>query len=254
MTTESLIIIQENGIKTIIMNRPEKKNALNEEAFYGLADALNSARIDAQVNVVVLAGSGGNFCSGMDLSAKFEDGSKAYDDCVAAFIAFDKPIIAAINGISIGGGATMALHCDVVYVSPSLKMRLPFVNLGLVPEFASSYMLQANIGARKAAELMYTAKWITADMAENLGIATACVSDDELMNKAMETAAEIAQWPVNALQATKQCLKQAHSTHIQEALQIEEKLMQQQAGSDENIEAIMAFMEKREPDFKKLLS
>jgi enoyl-CoA hydratase/carnithine racemase len=254
MSTGCLKISIENGIETIIIDRPTRKNALNSEAFYALANALNEARDEQHINVVVLAGEGGNFCSGMDLSAAFDEGSKPYDDCSRALVAFDKPLIAAVNGIAIGGGATIPLHCDVVYVAPSLKMRFPFVNLGLAPEFASSYMLQAIIGARKAAELMLSARWITADMAVDLGIATAMVAEDQLMEQAMATAREIAQWPVNALQATKQCLKKAHTGHVQDALGIEAEMMQQQAGSPENIEAVMAFMEKREPDFKKLIN
>jgi enoyl-CoA hydratase/carnithine racemase len=203
--------------------------------------------------VVVISGEGGNFCSGMDLSASFDEGSKPYDDCAQAFAEFDKPIIAAVNGIAIGGGATISLHCDIVYVSPSLKMRLPFVNLGLVPEFASSYTLQASIGTRRAAELMYTAQWIDANTALDFGIATAIIEDDQLLHHAMKKAQEIAQWPVRALQATKQCLKEVHRESIQKALKKEGEMMAKQAGSPENIEAIMAFMEKREPDFKKLI-
>ncbi|MBT4519083.1 MAG: enoyl-CoA hydratase [Halieaceae bacterium] len=253
MSTECVQTRVQGGITSIRLNRPAKKNALNAEAFYQIASALNEARENDHVNVVVLSGEGGNFCSGMDLSASFDEGSKSYDDCVKAVIEFDKPVIAAVNGIAIGGGATIPMHCDLVYVTPSLKMRLPFVNLGLVPEFASSYMLQANIGARRAAELMYTAKWIDAELAMEVGIATAIVPEKELMERALQAAEEIAQWPVGALKATKQCLKQAHTSNIQQALDIERTLMLQQAGSPENTEAIMAFMEKREPDFKKLL-
>jgi len=253
MSSDVLKVTLENGIQHIVINRPEKKNALDSEAFYGMASTLNEARENNAINVVVLSGEGGNFCSGMDLSASFDEGSAPYDACAKAVVEFDKPIIAAVNGISIGGGATMPMHCDIVYVTPSLKMRLPFVSLGLVPEFASSYMLQANIGARRAAELMYTARWIDANMALEMGIATDIVEEDKLLERAMETAREIAQWPVQSLQATKQCLKACHSEQIAKTLEIEGQLMNQQAGSPENIEAVMAFMEKREPDFKKLL-
>jgi enoyl-CoA hydratase/carnithine racemase len=167
---------------------------------------------------------------------------------------FDKPLIAAAPGVAIGGGATLLFHCDVVYVGESLKMRLPFVNLGLVPEWASSYMLQVNIGARRAAELFYTAEWINAERAVETGIATRAYADDALLDKAKAKAAEMAQWPVRSLQETKRCLKVAHQAGIQAAVEVEMAGMQKQAGSPENIEAVMAFMEKRQPDFKKLLT
>jgi enoyl-CoA hydratase/carnithine racemase len=138
-------------------------------------------------------------------------------------------------------------------VAESLRLRLPFANLGLVPEFASSYMLQANIGARRAAELFYTAEWIDADKAVDVGIATAKYSDADLLEKATAKAAEIAKWPVNALRETKRCLKAAHKCGIDRALEAEHEGMKKQAGSPENIEAVMAFIEKRPADFKKLL-
>lgn len=252
MTNEKVLVNIDSGVAHITLNRPEKRNALDSDTFRGLADALDSARESADVSVVLLTGAGGNFCSGMDLSASFEEGSAPFDRCAEAVINFDKPLVAAVDGTAIGGGATIPLHCDIVYVGESLRMRLPFVNLGLVPEFASSYMLQANIGARRAAELMYTAEWISADRALEAGIATAIYADAELHERAMAKAREIAKWPVNALQATKQCLKAGHANNLQQALAIEQKLMLQQAGSPENIEAVTAFLEKREPDFSSL--
>jgi len=230
-----------------------------------LADVLNRIRFEhPQVAAVVITSNlPRTFCSGANIFmlagsshhwkvnfCKFTNETRNSIEDASKFS--DIRFIAAVNGIAIGGGATIPMHCDIVYVTPSLRMRLPFVNLGLVPEFASSYMLQANIGARRAAELMYTAKWIDADLAFETGIATAIVPEEALMERAMETAKEIAQWPVGALKATKQCLKKPHEAPIREALAIESQLMEQQAGSPENIEAVMAFMEKRAPDFKKL--
>jgi enoyl-CoA hydratase/carnithine racemase len=128
-------------------------------------------------------------------------------------------------------------------------MRLPFANLGLVPELASSYTLQQMIGSQRAAELFYTAEWIDATRAVDVGIAAAAHPDDELLDAARAKATEIAQWPVAALQATKRCLKVAHSEGIARARAIENETMMERAGSPENIEAIMAFLEKRPPDF-----
>ena len=130
-------------------------------------------------------------------------------------------------------------------------MRLPFVSLGLVPEFGASYMLQQMIGSRRAAELFYTAEWIDAARALDTGIATACYSDEELFEKAQAKALQIAQWPIASLQATKRCLKLAHQDGLAIASKEERIGMEALAGAPENIEAVMAFIEKREPDFKQ---
>jgi enoyl-CoA hydratase/carnithine racemase len=166
--------------------------------------------------------------------------------------AFEKPLLGAAKGIAVGGGATILFHADVVYVGESLRMRLPFVSLGLVPEFASSFMLQANIGARRAAELMYTAEWIDAHRALETGIATRVFDDESLLTETLDKAREMAQWPVNALRETKRCMKATQRAGIAAAFAAEQAGMEKQAGSPENIEAITAFIEKRAPDFSKL--
>ena len=251
----SELILQEcrDGILLLTLNRPEKKNALNNAMWRELQAAFEAAAADPAVSVLVLTGAGKDFCAGVDL-ADFAnaDGDHPYAACARVVAAFDKPMIGAARGIAIGGGATILFHADIVYVGESLRMRLPFVNLGLVPEFASSYTLQANIGARRAAELMYTAEWIDAQRALETGIATRILADDQLQGVAMEKAAEIAQWPVTALQETKRCLKATQQAGIQTAFEVEEAGMSKQAGSPENIEAVMAFIEKRKPDFSKL--
>ena len=138
------------------------------------------------------------FCSGVDLSS-FGDGDAGeehpFESAARAVVEFDKPLVAAAQGVAVGGGATVLFHADIVYVGESLRMRLPFANLGLVPEWGSSYMLQANIGAQRAAELFYTAEWIDADKAMNCGIAADVLPDANLFNHALAKAAEIAQWP-----------------------------------------------------------
>jgi enoyl-CoA hydratase/carnithine racemase len=251
--SESLLTHLNDGVLLLTLNRPKRKNALDAGLFSAIAQVLDDARQDDSVRVVVLTGAENNFCSGMDLTASFGDeGAKPFEDCAAAVVAYDKPMIAAVTGTAIGGGATIPLHCDIVYVGDSLRMRLPFVSLGLVPEFASSYMLQANIGARRAAELMYTAEWIDANRAYEVGIATQIYPDDQLLEKAVEKAREIAQWPVNSLRETKRTLRLSHQAGIAAALKAESEAMLRQAGSAENIEAIKAFIEKRPPKFGDL--
>lgn len=251
--TQTVLQERRGAVLLLTLNRPEKKNALNNAMWLELQAAVESAAEDDGIACLVLTGAGADFCAGVDLADFAGAGADhPYATCARVIAAFDKPLIGAARGIAIGGGATILFHADVVYVGESLRMRLPFVNLGLVPEFASSYTLQANIGARRAAELMYTAEWIDASRALETGIATQVVQDDELLDHALNKAAEMAQWPVNALRETKRCLKAAHKAGIDTAFEAEQAGMEKQAGSPENIEAVMAFIEKRAPDFSKL--
>ena len=130
-------------------------------------------------------------------------------------------------------------------------MRLPFASLGLVPELASSYTLQSAIGRQRAAELFFTAEWIGADRAVEVGMAARQFPDAELLPATMAKAREMAQWPVSALVGIKQTLQVANRAGVEAALRVEDEGMEKFAGSPENMEAVLAFMEKRPPDFKK---
>ena len=246
----------DDGVLTLTLNRPAKKNAFDDPQWDGLRDALREARSDPAVAVVVLTGAGADFSTGQDLAA-FGASAEPRDDgrpsgfygCAEAVAAFDKPLVGAAKGLCVGGGATILFHCDVLYLGESARLRLPFVSLGLVPEFASSYLLQQMIGSRQAAELFYTAEWIDAKRAEEVGIPTAVVPDDRLLDVTQRKAREIAKHPVSSLQATKRTLLRAHQAGVEGAFEAENAGMEAQAGSPENVEAIKAFLEKREPDF-----
>lgn len=263
MTAPRVLTELDDGVLLATLNRPDRKNAFDDPQWDGLRETLDRAREDRSVAVVLLTGAGGNFSSGQDLTAFPTDGDggddggsaigsiedTAFSRFVDSLVGFDKPLVAAATGIAVGGGATILFHADVLYVGDGLRMRLPFANLGLVPELASSYTLQQMIGSQRAAELFYTAEWIDATRAVDVGIAAAAYADDELLGAARTKAKEIAQWPVASLQATKRCLMAAHSEGISRARGIENETMMERAGSPENIEAIMAFLEKRPPDF-----
>jgi len=252
---DSLLIENRGGVRLLTLNRPGKKNAIDNPLWEALREAFEGADRDDSVRCLVLTGAGGNFCAGVDLSsfgAGGSDGEHPFGRCARAVAGFGKPWIGAASGVAVGGGATMLFHADILYVSEGLRMRLPFAALGLPPEFASSYTLQANIGTQKAAELFYTAEWITAARALEAGIAAGVHPEQELLNAALLKAEEIAQWPVNALREIKAALQLPHREHIAAALAFEDEAMIRQAGSPENIEAITAFMEKRKPDFSGL--
>jgi enoyl-CoA hydratase/carnithine racemase len=243
-----------DGVLIVTLNRPEKKNAINTQMWIHMRDTFRAAAADDDVVCLLLCGAGDNFCAGVDLTS-FGDVAEGeehpFESAARAVVEFDKPMVAAAQGVAIGGGATVLFHADIVYVAQSLRMRLPFANLGLVPEWGSSYMLQANIGAQRAAELFYTAQWIDADKACSSGIAAAVLPDADLFDHAFAKAQEIAQWPVNSLREIKRSLRLHHLPAIDAAINAEQAGMQRQGGSPENIEAITAFMEKRPPNFRK---
>ncbi|MCB1614910.1 MAG: enoyl-CoA hydratase/isomerase family protein [Pseudomonadales bacterium] len=253
---EQLVLeeLNENGVLVITFNRPSKKNAFTNESFLAARDAFRRANENNDVAVVVITGAGNDFTSGVDL-ASFggnPDETPPFELMMDEIVALEKPLIAAAKGAAVGFGATALFHCDVVYVGESLKMRLPFVNLGLVPEAACSYLMQVALGTQIAAELLFTAEWINAERAVETGIARQSFPDEQLLDHAIRKAEEMAQWPVNSLKLTKRCLKQAHMKGIAAAREIEMQGMMALAGSPENVEAIMAFLEKRKPDFKNL--
>lgn len=250
------LILTDNrdGVLVVTLNRPEKKNAINTQMWIDLREIFRSAAADDEVVCVLLCGAGDHFCSGVDLASFGEVGEgeeHPFESAARAVVEFDKPMVAAAQGVAIGGGATVLFHADMVYVGESLRLRLPFASLGLVPEWGSSYMLQANIGAQRAAELFYTAAWVDADKALNQGIAADVLPDADLFEHALSKAREIAKWPVNSLREIKRSLRQHHLPAIDAAIKTEQAGMARQAGSPENIEAITAFMEKRTPNFRK---
>jgi enoyl-CoA hydratase/carnithine racemase len=250
-TSAPVLVDIHQRVATITFNRPEKKNAFNRNAWLALRDAVVSVRENDAVSVVVITGAGKDFSSGVDLSDLTGEPNEKppFEVMMDEFLLLDKPVLAAAKGAAIGFGATALFHCDVVYVGESLKMRLPFVNLGLVPEAACSYTLPRNIGYQQAAELLFTAEWINADKAIETGIARCKFTDEDLLTKTLGKAAEMAQWPRNALRETKRALMATHAAAIAQAREREMEGMMRQVGSAENIEAVTAFFEKRAPRF-----
>lgn len=244
--------LDEHGVLLLTLNRPARKNAFSNEQWQAFGDAIEAAGVNPAVACVVVTGAGSDFSSGVDLADFGEaEGEHPFNACARKLVDFDKPIVSAAKGVAVGGGATLLLHTDVVYVGESLRMRFPFTALGLVPEWGSSYQLQAIIGARRAAELMYSSEWLDAEKAVDYGIASQRFSDDSLLDQAMEKAREIAQWPVSSLVETKRLLRSVHRDALHRIMAAEQEGMGRLAGKPENIEAVVAIMEKRKPDFSQ---
>jgi enoyl-CoA hydratase/carnithine racemase len=260
-TTQQPVLQQldEHGVLLVTFNRPHKKNAFDDAQWDAASQALRDAQANPRVAAVVVTGAGDAFSAGVDLSSftnpsgpRTDGHASAYHAFMAVLVEFDKPLLAAAKGVGIGIGCTLLFHCDVVYVGESVRLRLPFVSLGLVPEGASSAMLEAVVGARQAAELFFAAEWIDAARAVETGIATRAFPDAEMLDATLARARDIAKWPVGSLQATKRTLLAARKAKVELALRAEDEGMRKQAGSPENLEAVRAFMEKRAPDFRKL--
>lgn len=251
---QQLVLVEDRGhVRVLTMNRPEKKNAFNNAMYRAMADALATAQEEGAVRVVLITGAGSAFCAGQDIAElSAADSDHAFPDFMRVLIDFDKPIVTAVNGLGIGLGLTMLLHTDINYVASGARFRLPFVTLGVVPEAASSYLLPTVVGHQKAAEILFTARWISAEESVDLGLTFALCEPDDLLPTALAKAAEIAAMPPASLRSTKRLLKTWKKQAIAEARSREDQGFQERLGTPENLEAISAFFEKRPADFSKL--
>ena len=245
-----------NGILRVEVNRPEKKNALTAAMYTRLADIFNEAAKDDETRVVLWCSVGNAFSAGNDVVDFLHNppgpGNFPQGLLMEAFIGFEKPIVAAVQGAAIGGGTTMLTHCDFVYAGESAKFQVPFINLGLVPEFGSSYSVPARVGHLRAAELFLLGEPFTAARAAELGLVTRVVPDRDLSATATETAQKLAAKPSGAMRACKRLIKQASIGQLREAaLKIEPPVFFDRLRSAEAKEAFSAFLEKRPPNFAK---
>ena len=207
----TILTEQQDGLLILTLHRPDKRNALNIEMYQALTTALHQATQDDSVHVVLLQGQDHCFTAGNDLADFMGKTSLEADDPILQFLHaladFSKPVIAAVAGPAVGIGTTMLLHCDLVYLGDNARLQLPFVELGLVPEFASSLLLPRAVGHLKAAELLLLAEAIDANEALRLGLANQVVAAGELLELAREQGLKLAVKPPKAL--LKQELRQA---------------------------------------------
>jgi enoyl-CoA hydratase/carnithine racemase len=212
--TDHVVSAEDGGILAIVLNRPDKKNALTAAMYASLADALTAADRNPDIRVVTITGTGDSFTSGNDV-ADFvrQDASIGGDQPVARFLravsSIETPLIAAVNGVAVGVGVTMLLHCDLAYAATSATFQLPFVNLGLVPEAASTLLLPQMAGHHRAAELLLLGERFDAGRALALGLVNAVVPDGELAALVAARAAALAAKPPGAVRATKALMKRA---------------------------------------------
>lgn len=249
--TDLVMVTKADGVLTLLMNRPDKKNALTNDMYGVLADEIGGAQADPAVRVIVIRGEGDMFTAGNDMadfaSAKPDDGPRNVGRFIRAIAENDKPLIAAVQGRAVGVGTTMLLHCDHVILAEDAKLTTPFVSLGLVPEAASSLLLPARIGHLRAFGMLALGEAVEARDAVALGLANVVVPAGDLIGAIETAAAHIAAQPLGAIRATKRLMRDA--TTITGHMDVEGKEFLQRLQSPEAKEAFTAFVQRRKPDF-----
>ena len=244
-----------NGVATIEIARPEKKNALTMVMYTAMAEALRAAQADATVRAVLITGQPGIFTSGNDLEDFLQRPPQGMDSPVFQFmlalLECEKPVVAAVTGAAIGIGTTMLLHCDFVYVSDEARLAMPFVALGLVPEFGSSVLVAERIGHVRAAEKLLLGDPFTGAEAAECGIANAVLPASEVVNHARRVAERFNALAPAAVRESKRLMRARDRARLPEVIETEGALFRDRLRSEEAREAMQAFFEKRPPDFSR---
>ena len=242
-----------DGVATIEIARPEKKNAITGAMYHQMAAALDAAKADPAVRAVLITGQPGIFTSGNDIEDFMQrpPGEPPAFVFMRALMGCDKPVIAAVTGAAIGIGTTLLLHCDFVYVSDEARLAMPFVSLGLVPEFASSLIVPQLMGNARAAEKLLLGDPFTGADAVECGIANAVLPATEVVNHARRIAERFNGLPPSAVRDTKALMRRARAALTTETIAVEGEIFATRLRSPEAQEAFGAFFQKRKPDFSK---
>jgi len=240
-------------VRTLTLNRVPALNAMNEDMFSALAEALQQAQEDDSVAVVVITGAGRAFCAGLDLAEAGRTSAQAFPQMLQALAHFSKPVLAAVNGLGVGIGMTMLAHCDLVLMADDARLRTPFPQLGLAPEAGSSYTFAQRMGWQNAAYTLMSGRWFSAAECLQMGLAWRLCEASTLLAETHQVAAELAANPIPSLVATKQLMLEAGQAELawsahQRELQAYATLM----GGPANVEAFAAFREKRAADFSRI--
>lgn len=254
----------EDEIAYITLNRPKQMNALNISMCTKLQNVIRKCADDKIVRVVILTGAGDVFCAGGDVKemrrfltdpeqgkAKhfIDELNNAFNKVILSLRNFPKPVIGAINGICSGGGAGIAFACDILIANPKAQIHIPNARIGLVPDGGNSFFLVQKMGLNRAAELCFTSGSINAEEAHKIGIFNRVVTSEEVLPTAVSLARNIAKGPLFALELSKIILNQALSGNLESQLKAEREAVVKCAAKEDFKEGIMAFFEKRKPNF-----
>ncbi|MBR7889582.1 enoyl-CoA hydratase/isomerase family protein [Marinomonas sp. A79] len=240
----------ESGVQILSLNRADKKNAITLDMYQALTDALIRADTDETIKATLIYGVGGEFSSGNDINefvhiAQKPDKLSIILSFLKVLSAYKKPLIAGVEGRAVGVGATLLLHCDMVLASREARLQFPFVQLGLVPEAASSYLLPRLVGHPKAFEALVLCEVIGAEQAENMGLINHLCETGEAYQVALSYAQKIATLPVEAVALSKKLLKSPTQDDVQNALLREGRIFKERLSSSETIYAFSSFLSRK---------
>jgi enoyl-CoA hydratase/carnithine racemase len=240
-------IADADGVRLVTWNRPDALNALNDELWDATRDALVGAQADPELRCVVVTGTGRAFTAGQDLGEmmappEHHDGElHGYRGLIPVLEGFDKPLLAAVNGLGLGFGATLLPYCDIVWIAEGARLKVPFVTLGVTTEAAGSLLLPQRMGWQDAAHFIFTAEWMSAEEAVACGLAWKVSAPEALLDDAMAVARTIGGMPVDSLQTTKRLMVAARLDAVRAARQREDAEFVRMVGSEANQAALTQF-------------
>ena len=251
----TLLIADDNRVRTLTLNRPEALNAFDEALYDATADALAAAAADPEIAAVVITGTGRAFSAGQDLTdmqaritdpAGFVAGRHGFPGLIDALGAFPKPLICAVNGLGLGIGATILGFADLAFMSTTAKLKCPFTSLGVAPEAASSYLLPALMGRQNAAWLLMSSEWVDAAEALRMGLVWKVCEPDDLLAETRRHAEVLASRPISSLMAVKETIMEPTRRAIAAARSREDAYFAELMGAQANAEALAEFHRGRQ--------
>lgn len=261
-THSSLVVENEGAVRTLRLNRPDVLNACNDILLAALGKETKAASRDDAVRCLVIAAAGRAFCAGQDLDTVKERMNdpdapdlgthlrRLYHPIILHLRTMEKPVIASVNGVAAGAGCSLALACDLRVAAESASFIEAFVNVGLVPDSGSTFMLPRLVGMSRATELAITGRKVGAEEALQIGLVSRVVPDDALADETMRLAQKLAAMPTRGIGLTKRALNQSWTAHLDEQLDYEASLQTTAGRTRDHTEGVRAFIEKRKPVFE----
>ena len=243
-----------NGVRRLTLNRPEALNAFNEALYDATTVALREADEDPTVAVVLLTGAGRGFSAGNDLvemqaritDPDFKSGEYGFQGMIDALTNLRKPLIAAVNGVGVGIGATLLGYADLVFMSSAARLKCPFTSLGVAPEAASSYLLPQLIGRQNAAWVLMSSEWVDAEEALRMGLVWRVCAPDELLSEAGRYAEVLASRPISSLMAVKKTIVEPTRGQTRRGVELRVRAVRGTDGRHANADALAAFNDRRD--------
>jgi 2-(1,2-epoxy-1,2-dihydrophenyl)acetyl-CoA isomerase len=259
---DTLLAEVNEGVLTLTLNRPDSLNAFNDRMTDELKEALKQAERDPEVRAILITGAGRAFSSGQDLAdlkGQYKPGvvpelggrlRKGYNPIIRRLRTLEKPVIAAVNGVAAGAGASLAFACDLRVASEKASFVEAFIHVGLVPDSGSSYFLPRLVGTGKALEMCLTGEKVGAEQALGLGLVNRVVAPEALMTEATSLAVRLAKLPTRAIGLTKRLMNESMTNALNDQLELEAYHQETAGKTEDHVEGVMAFLEKRKPEFR----